>query len=103
MHLRRAVLASALAALLGLAGSPVSAGSPDPADIRVMTLNVFYGGDELNLHPGGWCTRSAGCPRTLQQVIHVIDGSGADIVGIEEGEHNAGVIADALGWYASDR
>jgi hypothetical protein len=103
MHLRRAVLASALAALLGLAGSPVAAGTSGTTVIRVMTLNIFYGGDELNLHTGGWCTRSAGCPRTLQQVIHVIDGSGADIVGIEEGEHNAGVIAEALGWYASDR
>ena len=29
--------------------------------------------------------------------------SGADIVGIEEGEHNAGVIAQALGWHASER
>jgi hypothetical protein len=103
MDLRRAVLASALAALLGLGGSPVSAGTADTAVIRVMTLNIFYGGDELNLHTGGWCTRSAGCPQTLAQVIHVVDASGADIVGIEEGEHNAGVIADALGWYASDR
>ena len=33
----------------------------------------------------------------------MIRASGADIVGIEEGEHNAGVIASALGWYASDR
>ena len=33
----------------------------------------------------------------------MIGASGADIVGIEEGEHNAGVIAEALGWYASDR
>src|SRR5215212_154110 len=103
MHLRRAVLASALAALLGVAGSPVSAGTAETAVIRVMTLNIFYGGDELNLHTGGWCTRSAGCPQTLEQVIHVVGASGADIVGIEEGEHNAGVIARALGWYASDR
>ena len=106
MYRRRAVLASALTALLALAGSPVAlAGGPAPtsAVVRVLNLNIFYGGDELNLHTGSWCTRGAGCPETLAQVIHVIGSSGADIVGIEEGEHNAGVIADALGWYASDR
>ena len=86
-------------------GSPVAVATPPPstADIRVLNLNIFYGGDELDLHTGSWCHRSAGCPETLEQVINVIRGSGADIVGIEEGEHNAGVIANALGWYASDR
>jgi hypothetical protein len=102
---RRSLVALVLMSLLALAGgAPVAGGSPtDTAVVRVLNLNIFYGGDELNLHTGKWCLRAAGCPETLDQVIHVIDASGADIVGIEEGEHNAGVIADALGWYASDR
>src|SRR6185369_14020183 len=73
------------------------------AEVRVMALNIFYGGDEIDLHTGSWCHRSSGCPETLTQVEHVIEASGADVVGIEEGEHNAGVIAAALGWHASDR
>jgi hypothetical protein len=68
-----------------------------------MTQNIFYGGDELDLSTGKFCHRPAGCPETLAQVEKVIRESGADIVGIEEGEHNAGVIAAALGWHASDR
>jgi hypothetical protein len=104
MNARRVGLATALAALLALGGSPVTTASPPPTSVvRVMTLNIFYGGDELDLHNGDFCHRSAGCPETLAQVEKVIRESGADIVGIEEGEHNAGVIADALGWHASDR
>src|SRR6476469_1278915 len=96
-----------LASLIGLVGGPTAAlASPSPSTttvVRVMALNIFYGGDELDLHTGSWCHRPAGCPETLAQVENVIRASGADIVGIEEGEHNAGVIAAALGWHASDR
>ena len=102
---RRTLAALVMIGLVALAGgTPVAGGSPtDTAVVRVLNLNIFYGGDELNLQTGKWCLKGAGCPETLEQVIHVIDESGADIVGIEEGEHNAGVIAKALGWYASDR
>ena len=107
MQLRRALAAFALTGVLAPAGvGPVAvatAANPETAVVRVLNLNIFYGGDELELHTGSWCHRSAGCPETLAQVVNVIRGSGADIVGIEEGEHNAGVIADALRWYASDR
>ena len=104
MQLRRAILASALTALVALAWSPAAvAAAPPTAVIRVMTLNIFYGGDELDLHTGSWCHRSAGCPETLEQVETVIRESGADIVGIEEGEHNVGAIAKALGWHVSER
>jgi Endonuclease/Exonuclease/phosphatase family len=105
MKVRRRLVALALTGLLALGGSSSVAGgsTPDTAVIRVLNLNIFYGGDELDLQTGSWCNRPAGCPETLEQVTHIIDASGADIVGIEEGEHNAGVIADALGWYASDR
>jgi hypothetical protein len=111
MHVRRARTALALTAVLTLAAiSPVAPVAPavggpgsETAVVRVLNLNIFYGGDELDLRTGSWCLRPAGCSETLEQVIHIIGSSGADIVGIEEGEHNAGVIADALGWYASDR
>ncbi len=104
MTSRRRLLAIWLAALLGLGMSPVAVAAPsNTAVVRVLNLNIFYGGDELDLRTGSWCHRPAGCSETLAHVIHVIESSGADIVGIEEGEHNAGVIADALGWYASDR
>jgi hypothetical protein len=105
MELRRAILASALIGTLAFGLSPVANASPAPDTtvVRVMTLNIFYGGDELDLQTGNFCHRAAGCPETLAQVERVIGESGADIVGIEEGEHNTGVIAKALGWHASDR
>jgi len=105
MDRRRGLVAVALTFALAVGGSPIVVASPpaDTAVVRVMNLNIFYGGDELDLHTGSWCHRPAGCSETLAEVVNVIRDSGADIVGIEEGEHNAGVIADALGWYASDR
>jgi len=106
MQVRRRLVTFALTGALALAGGSsvglASAGA-ETAVLRVMNLNIFYGGDELDLHTGSWCHPSAGCPETLARVVGVIRDSGADIVGIEEGEHNAGVIADALGWHASDR
>jgi endonuclease/exonuclease/phosphatase family metal-dependent hydrolase len=71
--------------------------------LRVATQNIFYGGDELDLHTGSWCHRKAGCPETLAQVVEAIRASTADIVGLEEGEHSTTLIAQALGWYASER
>jgi hypothetical protein len=106
MHRRRGVLAAALiGTLVGAGVAPIASASPAPptAVIRVMTLNIFYGGDELDLQTGNFCHKSGGCPETLAKVEDVIARSGADIVGIEEGEHNAGVIAQALGWHASER
>src|SRR5262245_41310043 len=82
-----------------LAGSPSAAAAvvarakPSPrVTLRVMTLNIFYGGDELNLATGQFCNDPAGCPETLARVIDVIRASGADVVGLEEGEHNTGPI-----------
>ena len=102
---RRGVLAAALIGTLVGGVAPVAVASPTPptAVIRVMNLNIFYGGDELDLQTGNFCHKSAGCPETLAKVEDGIARSGADIVGIEEGEHNAGVIAQALGWHASER
>jgi len=100
-------LAAGLAALV-LAGlpalaAPASAAPETTVSLRVMTLNIFYGGDEIDLHTGSWCHRKAGCPETRAQVVEAIRASGADIVGLEEGEHSTTLIADALGWYASER
>jgi hypothetical protein len=103
---RRALLSLAVVGLLVAAawsGVATASATPPTAVIRVMTLNIFYGGDEIDLQTGNFCHRSAGCPETLAKVEDVIAHSGADIVGIEEGEHNAGAIARALGWHASER
>ncbi len=103
-------LLTGLAALVATIAPLSPAGRPATAvaasgtmTLRVMTLNVFYGGDELDLHTGSWCHRPAGCPETLVKVVEAIRASGADVVGLEEGEHNTQAIADALGWYASER
>ncbi len=93
-------------AALVLGGPPVAlAGGPAPATVplRVMTINIFYGGDELNLDNGNFCLRPDGCPETLAQVIEAIRLAAPDVVGLEEGEHNTHPIAQALGWYASER
>ena len=72
-------------------------------ELRVMTLNIFYGGDELNLTNGQFCLRPDGCPETLAKVVEAIRAANPDIVGLEEGERNTAAIAQALGWYASER
>jgi endonuclease/exonuclease/phosphatase family metal-dependent hydrolase len=83
------------------------AGQPDrpvpSVRLRVMTLNIFYGGDELNLQTGTWCSRYDGCPETLEKVLEVIRASAPDIVGLEEAERNTRTIAEALGWHYSER
>jgi hypothetical protein len=71
--------------------------------LRVMTLNIFYGGDELDLTTNDWCTKRRGCSAAFAKVLETIRASGADVVGIEEGEHSTQRIARALGWYASPR
>ncbi len=71
--------------------------------LRVMTLNIFYGGDELDLRTGDWCTKRRGCSRTFAKVLETIRASGADVIGLEEGEHSTRRVARALGWFASVR
>jgi endonuclease/exonuclease/phosphatase family metal-dependent hydrolase len=71
--------------------------------LRVMTLNIFYGGDELDLRTGDWCTRRRGCSETFAKVLETIRASGADVVALEEGEHSTRRLARALGWFASER
>jgi endonuclease/exonuclease/phosphatase family metal-dependent hydrolase len=83
---RLAVAAAlALAAALPLA-APASA--REPTDVRVMTFNIWLGGDVVD----------------FDKVVEVIERSGADIVGLQEAEGNTRRIAEALDWpYWSDR
>lgn len=74
-----------------------------PVTVKVMTLNVFYGGDEWNLATGQWCPNPAGCPETMGHVVSTIRAADADIVGLQEGTANECVIADRLGWHCEPR
>ena len=82
-----ALLVAALAAAL-LAAAPVRAQTPETADVRVMSFNIWLGGDVVD----------------FDQVANVIRSSRADIVGLQEAEGNTRAVAQALGWpYWSDR
>ncbi len=105
------VAAAVLAACAGCSGSSSATPAPSPpapsqtADVklRVMTFNLFYGGDEIDLATGAWCTRRTGCQEGLHQIEKAIRLAHADVVGLEEEVGNAGVIAQALGWNADLR
>ena len=80
-----------LVALLSLVIA-LAAGTTERAeaatDVRVMSFNVWLGGDVVD----------------FGKVAETIRASGADIVGLQEAEGNARRIAAALGWpYWSDR
>jgi len=45
--------------------------------LRVMSFNIFYGGDELNLQTRQFCKDPAGCPETLDQVANAIRAASA--------------------------
>ncbi len=77
--------------------------SADRVTLRVMTFNIFYGGDDYDLKTGKFCAESNGCTETLDKIVAAIGKSGADIVGLEEGEGNTEVVARRLGWHASPR
>jgi hypothetical protein len=97
---------AALVAAVGLAACVLpatSAADGGTVRLRVMTLNIFYGGDELDIRTGDWCALRRGCSATFEQVIRTIRASGADVVGLEEAEHSTRRVARALGWQASER
>src|SRR5688500_225187 len=88
--------------LLGTASS--GRADPEPTlRLRIMSFNIFYGGDELNLQTRQFCHDAAGCPETIEPVLEAIRASGADVVGLNEATMNAQLIADRLGWHASPR
>ena len=87
MRRAAAVLAVVVAAALG-AAAPAGAAPRTPTDVRVMSFNIWLGGDVVDF--GG--------------VVRAIQAADADIVGLQEAEGNTGRIAKALGWpYWSDR
>lgn len=100
------LMVAVLAVCAGCRGSSTASSDPTPAAVsataqvklRVMTFNLFYGGDEINLATGGWCTKPAGCREGLHQIEKAIRLAHADVVGLEEAVGNAGVVAQALGW-----
>jgi hypothetical protein len=93
-----------LAALVGVTLLPdAPAAAQTSVELKVMTFNIFYGGDEWDLETRHWCYRPAGCPETLDKVVETIQASGADIVGMQEGTANGCLIADRLGWYCFPR
>ena len=71
--------------------------------LRVMSFNIFYGGDELNLQTRQFCKDPAGCPETLDQVAKAIRASGAEVVGLNEATMNTCPLAQKLGWHCSAR
>ena len=80
-----------------------TAGAATPVTVKVMTMNIFYGGDEWNLDNGQWCVDPAGCPETISHVVAAIEAADPDIIGFQEGTANECVIADRLGWHCEPR
>ncbi len=96
---------SLLVAAAALALGPATADAvPKPGvRLRILNVNLFYGGDEISAASGKWCHRSDGCPENLARMIDAIQAAAPDVVALEEGEHNTRAIADALGFHASER
>lgn len=106
------VIGSALAVTGALVAGPApssassaaaAAGSEPTVRVKVLSINIFYGGDELDLATGDFCAVPDGCTRTLDLVVDTVRRSGADVVGVQEAERNTELIASRLGWYGSNR
>jgi hypothetical protein len=83
------------------AATPAAPGLAKTVRVSVMTQNIFYGGDDYQLSTQDWCPVANGCPRALHRLAHIIDVSGADVVGVQEAEDNTRRLARLLGWHAS--
>ena len=81
--------------------APVAPAAAPTVQLSVMTQNIFYGGDDYDLSTGGFCAVANGCPRALHRLAHIIEVSGADVVGVQEAEDNTRRLARLLGWHAS--
>lgn len=91
------------AVLVAWAGGAGPFADEERTTVTVGTLNVFYGGDDYDLAKDDWCATTNGCPQTLDKVVEAIRATGADVVGLEEGENSTREIASRLGWHASPR
>ena len=85
--------------------APTAPAARAAAEVRlsVMSLNIFYGGDDYDLATGGWCPVADGCPQGLRKLARIIRASGADVVGLQEAERNTRTLARLLGWHADPR
>lgn len=112
-HIRRYAALPGLALVLAAAAVPSTAAATasTPAhrgaprvEISFMSQNIFYGGDDYNLHTGGFCAVPNGCPLALHHLARIIRASSADVVGVQEAERNTAELARLVGnWYASPR
>jgi endonuclease/exonuclease/phosphatase family metal-dependent hydrolase len=59
----------------------------EPKELRVMTFNIWLGGELVN----------------FGKVVEAIRASNADIVGLQEATGNARHLAEVLGWYSNER
>jgi endonuclease/exonuclease/phosphatase family metal-dependent hydrolase len=82
---------------------PITALQADSVTLSVMSLNIFYGGDDYDLATGDWCPVTDGCPSGLRKLARIIRASGADVVGLQEAERNTKTLARLLGWHADPR
>ena len=96
--------------VLFAASVPSSADDASPnMELRIMTFNIFYGGDEMSLDTLKFRLNPEGSEETLDQVVKTILASDADIVGLQEGMMNTGRIAEWLTdysnemWYCNER
>lgn len=119
MHIRRSTtLAASVLAGAGLLTMPVAAGSPGPVsapsstppaasapddtvEIKVLSQNIMYGGDDFDLETGEYCAVVDACDQALHRLRAIIDKTEADVVGLQEPERNVARLARMLGWYAS--
>jgi endonuclease/exonuclease/phosphatase family metal-dependent hydrolase len=91
----------ALIAPVATAVAPAASDAPPTMRLSVMSLNIFYGGDDFDLATSDWCPVANDCPQALHRLARIVEKSGADIVGVQEPERNTRRLADLLGWYAS--
>jgi endonuclease/exonuclease/phosphatase family metal-dependent hydrolase len=96
------MVAASLAACSG-DGDDKSSSKAPAMTLRVMTFNIFYGGDEMKLPSRDWCTDPAGCQDTFAAVAQAIKQSKADIVGLQEATGNTRKLAVQLGWHFNER
>jgi endonuclease/exonuclease/phosphatase family metal-dependent hydrolase len=99
----RTWIACAAALVVALFAASAAPAPTAGTTLKVMSFNIFYGGDELNLQTRQFCRDPAGCPETLDQVVAAIRASGADVVGLQEPTMNTRTIAEKLGWNYSER
>ncbi len=101
---RPLVLALAVLGAIAPATAVSAAPSSQSVTVKVMSYNILWGGDELNLSNGTWCHEGQACQEeTFAQTVNVIRTSGADVVGLNEADTHTQEVADALGWYADAR